>query len=47
MTFSVNFIYFRISFQNGVNSKEIEDWLQSENEKNIDHELDIEVDQSI
>ena len=32
---------------NGVNFREFDGWLQSENEKNIDHELDIEVDQSI
>ena len=36
-----------ISLQEWSHFWKIEGWIKSENEKNIDHELDIEVDQSI
>ena len=36
-----------LDYNNGVNFREDEGWIQSENEKNIDHQLEIGVDQSI
>ena len=44
---NVNFLYDRISFPNGVNFREFEGWIQSKNEKNIDHQSEFGEDQSI
>ena len=39
--------YFGIFYINGVNFRKVRGWIQSENEKNIVHESEIGVDQSI